>query len=70
MTAFGKKYGIRCDGCGKISSDESGYYRRPDGTYGNITSQGRGCDHDFCDECEAKNAPEYNCPKCGHKCGW
>lgn len=69
MTAFGKvargRSGSRCDGCGRISKDAHGYYfdkQLQQG--GNISSKGRECEHDFCDECEGQNAPAPACPKC------
>lgn len=72
MSVFGKvvkgRSKVRCDGCGRISSDpQSGYYLdRKTQKGGNISSKGRECEHDFCSECEAKNtAPEGDCPKCG-----
>lgn len=62
----GRARTVRCDGCGRISSDEYGYYfDREKQRSGNISSKGRECQHDFCDECEDKNAPTHNCPKCG-----
>lgn len=70
MTAIGKiirgrSRRVRCDGCGRISSDrESGYYIDKSGKGGNISSRGRECEHDFCDQCEAKNPGEDVCPKC------
>lgn len=69
---------VRCDGCGIISSDRDGYYRRdhrlPDNSggsieSGNISSHGRDCEHDLCDACDA-TAHEVAggaCPKCGAK---
>lgn len=57
---------VRCDGCGRISSDAHGYYWPKGAPHGgNISSHGRDCEHDFCDECESRNG--RNCPKCG--CG-
>lgn len=70
MTAFGKIIkgrapGVRCDGCGRISKDDSGYYfDRKLNAGGNITSKGRECSHDFCDECEDKNPDSDYCPTC------
>jgi hypothetical protein len=69
MTYFtlkkGRPYGVRCDGCGRISTDKDGYYFDKSLNYGgNISSQGRDCEHDFCNECERKVKPPYDCPKC------
>jgi len=75
MTAIGKiiqgrSRRVRCDGCGRISSDrEQGYYvDGPTGKGGTITSKGRECEHDFCDQCEEKNPDPDVCPKCGVRC--
>jgi hypothetical protein len=68
MTAFGKivrgRSGSRCDGCGRISKDQDGYYVDKTGRGGNISSKGRECNHDFCDQCEENNPPAPACPKC------
>jgi hypothetical protein len=57
---------VRCDGCGRISSDrQSGYYfDKVTQRNGTISSKGRACEHDFCNECEAQNSPAPECPKC------
>lgn len=70
MTAVGKvipgrNRPVRCDGCGRISSDrDQGYYVDKSGRGGNITSRGRDCAHDFCDQCEEENPAPPACPKC------
>jgi hypothetical protein len=59
----GRATTVRCDGCGRISSDRDGYYfdkKLQQG--GTISSQGRECEHDFCKECGSKNGKD--CPKC------
>lgn len=64
MSRFGKQ-GVRCDGCGIFSASVDGNYLLPNGvSVGTISSQGRNCEHDFCDACEAKHAPDYRCSKC------
>lgn len=73
MTAFGKivkgRSGTRCDGCGRISKDRDGYYfDRKLKQGGTISSKGRECAHDFCDQCEENNPDENVCPKCGVRC--
>ena len=60
MTQF-RKNGVRCDGCGRISMDSHGeYYNTLTKTCGNISSHGRECKHDYCDECLSDGA----CPNC------
>lgn len=73
MTAVGKviqgRSRVRCDGCGRISSDrdQGAYFDRERGGWGSISSRGRECEHDFCDECEPRlNLPPlHKCCKCG-----
>lgn len=70
MTAFGKfirgrGYGARCDGCGRISSDADGYYfDKKLQRSGRISSKGRECRHDFCNECEKSNPEPPACLLC------
>jgi hypothetical protein len=66
MSQFGKK-GVRCDDCGKISKAPLGEYTRQDKSAGYISSHGRNCPHDLCEECEEKLGPDYACPICGVK---
>lgn len=57
---------VRCDGCGIISSERWGMYCHPTSGWGNISSQGRECTHDFCDECEKDHdAQDRACRRCG-----
>jgi ribosomal protein L37E len=64
----GKAYKVRCDGCGRLSSDPNGYYfDKALNRGGTISGKGRECEHDFCRECEAENPSEDECPKCGWK---
>lgn len=59
---------VRCDGCGRISSDrQQGYFVDANGRGQNITSKGRECEHDFCDTCEERLHSEfpYSCSICG-----
>ncbi len=61
----GRARRVRCDGCGRISSDPNGYYfdRKP-GVSGYIRGYGWQCEHDFCDQCAEQklSGPEYACP--------
>jgi hypothetical protein len=61
----GRASRVRCDGCGRLSSNQDGYYfDRKLGVSGYIRGQGWQCEHDFCDQCvETRlSEPEYACP--------
>jgi hypothetical protein len=61
---------VRCDGCGRISSNPNGYYfDKKLQRGGTISSKGRECVHDFCSHCEANNPNEKVCPKCSRQEG-
>lgn len=67
MSVFGR-HGVRCDGCGRISNDQQGYYvDKHSGWPGHINGHGRDCAHDYCSECEEKLPPGSACPKCGSR---
>lgn len=68
-----KNSGIRCYWCGKLTRDQNGYYRRPDGTAGYIhqpewerflggdpTQPSIPSTNDICEECS-----DDICPMCG-----
>ena len=64
-----KRVLIRCLGCGMFSNNKNGEYTadRKTNAAGYINNHGRDCPHDFCEACEAKQAPDYACPICGVK---